>query len=186
MRSYPPHYSRSSNTLNPSPSLCLFYFSPTPFSLLLLFFLPPSFSFCPFLFFLFSEKTKKTKTKRKQRENIPDPPLINSPFPFFFSHFFWYFSLTPPWLIVPFPDPPLINSPFPFFSSHFFWYFFGCVMCVCVCVSSYWFWGIFGDFNCHRSSVVKSAGLNKFGCPQVRGSIPSENTSTQIQMDLSK
>jgi len=34
--------------------------------------------------------------------------------------------------------------------------------------------------------VVKSAGLNKFSYPQVPGSIPAENTSTQIHMDLSK
>jgi len=38
----------------------------------------------------------------------------------------------------------------------------------------------------HLSSVVKSAGLNKFSYPQVPGSIPAENTSTQIHMDLSK
>jgi len=38
----------------------------------------------------------------------------------------------------------------------------------------------------HLSSVVKSAGLNKFSYPQVPGSIPAENTSTQIYMDLSK
>jgi len=38
----------------------------------------------------------------------------------------------------------------------------------------------------HLSSVVKSAGLNKSSYPQVPGSIPAENTSTQIHMDLSK
>jgi len=34
--------------------------------------------------------------------------------------------------------------------------------------------------------VVKSAALKKSGYPQVGGSIPAENTSTQIHMDLSK
>jgi len=38
----------------------------------------------------------------------------------------------------------------------------------------------------HLNSVVKSARLNKFSYPQVPGSIPAENTSTQIHMDLSK
>ena len=34
--------------------------------------------------------------------------------------------------------------------------------------------------------VVKSAALKKSSYPQVPGSIPAENTSTQIHMDLSK
>jgi len=38
----------------------------------------------------------------------------------------------------------------------------------------------------HLSSVVKSAGLNKFGYPKVPGSVSAENTSTQLHMDLSK
>jgi hypothetical protein len=38
----------------------------------------------------------------------------------------------------------------------------------------------------HLSSVVRSAGLNIFSYPQVPGSIPAENTSNQIHMDLSK
>ena len=33
--------------------------------------------------------------------------------------------------------------------------------------------------------MVKSAALNKSSYPQVPGSIPAENTSTQIHMDLS-
>jgi len=38
----------------------------------------------------------------------------------------------------------------------------------------------------HLGSVVKSAALQKFSYPQVPGSIPAANTSTQIHMDLSK
>jgi len=38
----------------------------------------------------------------------------------------------------------------------------------------------------HLSSIVKSTGLNEFCYLQVPGSIPAENTSTQIHMDLSK
>jgi len=41
MRCYPPQYPRSSNLLNPSPSLFLFYFPPNPL-----------FSLCFFSFFL--------------------------------------------------------------------------------------------------------------------------------------
>jgi len=36
------------------------------------------------------------------------------------------------------------------------------------------------------SLVVKSAEPKKISCPQVPGSIPAENMSTQIHMDLSK
>jgi len=36
------------------------------------------------------------------------------------------------------------------------------------------------------SSLVKSAALKKSGYPQVPASIPAENTSTHIHMDLSK
>ena len=38
----------------------------------------------------------------------------------------------------------------------------------------------------HLSSMVKSAVLKKSSYPQVPGSIPAENTSTQIHMDLCK
>ena len=38
----------------------------------------------------------------------------------------------------------------------------------------------------HLSSVVKSAALKRPSYPQVPGSIPAENTSTQIHIDLSK
>jgi len=41
-------------------------------------------------------------------------------------------------------------------------------------------------FISHLSSVVKSAALKKSCYPQVPSSIPAENTSTQIHMDLSK
>jgi len=44
----------------------------------------------------------------------------------------------------------------------------------------------FRRFIRHLSSVVKSVALKKSGYPQVFGSIPAENTSTQIHMDLSK
>jgi len=44
----------------------------------------------------------------------------------------------------------------------------------------------FRRFIRHLSSVVKSAALKKSSYPQVPGSIPAENTSTQIHMDLSK
>ena len=38
----------------------------------------------------------------------------------------------------------------------------------------------------HLISVVQSAASKKSDNPQVPGSIPAENTSTQIHMDLSK
>jgi len=38
----------------------------------------------------------------------------------------------------------------------------------------------------HLRSMVKSAALKNSCYPQVPGSIPSENTSAQIRMDLSK
>ena len=48
-------------------------------------------------------------------------------------------------------------------------------------VLRYFWW-----FICHLSSAVKSAAFKKSGYLQVPGSIPAENTSTQIHMDLSK
>jgi len=44
----------------------------------------------------------------------------------------------------------------------------------------------FSVIHRHLSSVMKIAGLNKSSYPQVPGSIPAENTSIQIHMDLSK
>ena len=38
----------------------------------------------------------------------------------------------------------------------------------------------------HLGSLVKSVALQKSSYPQVPGSIPAENTSIQIHMDLSK
>ena len=46
-------------------------------------------------------------------------------------------------------------------------------------------WGSFRWFIRYLSSVVKSAALKKSWYPQVPGSIPAENMSTQIHMDLS-
>jgi len=44
----------------------------------------------------------------------------------------------------------------------------------------------FWSFIRYLGSVVESAALKKSGYPQVPGSIPAENMSTQIHMDLSK
>jgi len=58
------------------------------------------------------------------------------------------------------------------------------MFCVLICIQrvlkDFWW------FIRHLSLVVKSAALEKSDYPQVSGSIPAENTSTQTNMDLSK
>jgi len=151
------------------------------------------------LLLFFPERKNKLKKKQLVQDLIPAPPSIYIHMCTLYTYMNIYmprFSpsefFRPSMCLIP---TPVLTTEYPI-----------CAVCVCVCVHTHTSpytptcvkireetdntpLRVLKDvrrFIRRLSSVVKSKALKKSCYPQVPGSIPAENTSTQIHMDLSK